>query len=395
MRIALFHNRYKVPGGEDVVVDREEAALQALGAEVFRYELDNGVVLARPGAGAIHSLLSAHFNRRRMGQVARFLKDVRADVGHVHNWFPLFSPSIYSAHAAAGVPVVQTLHNYRLGCASGTLTREGALCTLCLEGTRKPALEHRCYRNSATFTRLWSRVMDHGWRTGVLHKDVDLFLAPTRSVADVHVGLGLPKDKIRVLAHGVPDPGELPAPDAGAGALFVGRLSEEKGVGTLLDAWSNLDVPLTIAGSGPLEPAVLEAAERYPSIRFVGPQPPQEIVRLMGESAFLVSPHIAPETFGLAVVEAMAACRAVIASDVGGPSTILEDQVTGRLVPAGDPAALRQAVLELFAAKANTASMGQAARRAYLAQFTESVNGQALMGVFQELLVPSPRAQAA
>lgn len=382
MRVALFHNTYRFRGGEDVVVDAEEAILTSLGAEVVRLQLDNTAVFDPPGPRAVHDLAFAPFNRERARQVAKFLKRTKSEVGHVHNWFPLFSPSIYAAHRKVGVPVIQTLHNYRLGCAAGTMTRGGQHCQLCLGGDRQHAVEHRCYRGSKLLTRMWQRVVQRGWDTGGIHEPVDRFLAPTAYVADVHVALGLPKEKVEILPHGVPDPGASPEP--GTGALFVGRLSEEKGIATLLEAWNSLSVPLTIVGTGPLEDVVRQTAAAHPMIKYVGPASPEEVRTWMDKAAFVVSPHLAPETFGLVVVEALAKGRAVVASDIGGPSSILSDGITGRLVRPGDERALADAVQELHGNRQAQLDWGKAARASYTGSYTLEAHGRRLLDVFAD-----------
>lgn len=395
MRVALFHNRYRVRGGEDAIVDREEALLRAAGVEVHRFDLDNETVFARPRLQALHDVVVAPNNRMRARSVARFLRSTGCDVGHVHNWFPLFSPSIYRAHASAGVPVVQTLHNYRLGCASGTLTRDGRYCDSCLGGDRKPAVEHRCYRGSSALTNMWSRVATRGWDAGAFHRDVDLFLAPTQFVADVHIDLGLPAQKVQLLAHGVPDPGNSSAAKEGSGGLFVGRLSPEKGIDAMLSAWASLEVPLRIVGAGPLESNVREAAERNPMVTFDGAVAPEKIPRYIAGAEFLVSPHIAPETFGLAVVEAMASARPVIASNVGGPASILTPGVDGALVPPGDAEALRSAVATMAENPKRTRQMGDAARQTFLERFTEARHVEGLLGAFERVLRQTTDTKAA
>lgn len=387
MRIALFHNRYSVRGGEGAVVDLEKRLLEEAGHDVFLFEMDNRVGLRGKDPRTYLTLASAPWNRRSGARVFEFLQEHHIEVGHVHNWFPLFSPSVYDAHRAAGVPVVQTLHNYRLGCAAATLVRDGKHCTSCLDGGAKHAVKHGCYRGSKLLTGVWRRTMDRGWRTGAFKETVDAYVAPSEFVRDVHVGLGLPKDLIEVLPHGVEDPrgGKDIAPP-GRGAVFVGRLSEEKGLGTLLEAWKGLDVPLAVVGDGPLKGEVERLAASQPGVELLGLQDTAGVHAAVERAAFLVSPHIAPETFGLAIVEAFANGRPVVASRRGAPESIIEDGTTGLLVEPEDPASLAGAVRELGADTERIATMGRAARRVYEKRYAAHLHTEALVGLFGQLL---------
>jgi len=391
MRIALFHNYYQIPGGEDQIFELECRALRELGHEVFPFALRNADQLAQASRleKARVARDSAH-NPRSKEAVQRFLRKNRIDIGHVHNWFPLLSPSIYSAHKKAGVAVVQTLHNYRLGCAKGTFRREGSNCRECLDKSRNAALIHRCYHGSLCGTLAWKHLVDKGWENGVFTQDVDAYLCPSEDVAQAHLRMGLPKPKIHLLPNACEDlaEGEEPRPPmAKGGALYLGRLTSEKGLGTLIDAWEGCHATLRIAGPGGLEAEAFRARARgNKRISFLGKLGRAEVRRELAASAVLVFPSLWREPFGLGIIESMAAGRPVIASDSGAPAQIIADGKTGLLVPPGDSKALREAVQSLLSDPERLEQMGRAARQRYRELYQPISHARALERIYQRLL---------
>ena len=386
MRVALFHNRYRQRGGEDAVVEFEAELLRSVGIETFVLELDNEEVFNSPGLEAAKALWNAHSNPKSEALVTEFLADTKATVGHVHNWFPLISPSIYSAHKKLGVPVVQTLHNFRMGCGSGTFSRDSKACDLCLNGDRSNGVRNACYRGSKPLSWLWKRAVDKNWTNGTFTEDVSMYIAPTQYVADRHEHLGIPPEKMRVVMHGVKDLGRAVEPKwKKEGALFVGRLTEQKGVRQLLEAFEGFDVPLTIVGAGPEEERVIRAAAQNPNIEFRGHLSRNEVLDALTEHALLVAPHVGPETFGLAIVEAMAAHRPVVTSDLGGPSETVVDGRTGFLLEPGNVDQLRATVKDLVGDADQLTRMGRAARKRYELNLRPDAHLTNLLEVFDEV----------
>jgi len=390
MRVTLIHNRYAVRGGEDAVVERQVAWLSAAGHQVRCLEADNRRL---QGWGQrLQAGLEAPWSAVRYGEARALLEAFGPDVSHVHNWFPQLTPAVLDAHRDLGVPLVQTLHNYRLGCAAGTYLRDGQPCTRCEGGERVHALRGRCYRASLLQTLAWERTMRAAWAGPLL--GVDAFLAPSRTVAARHRAMGLPAARIHVLPHAVPDPlrGDEPsAPRAEEGALFVGRLSPEKGVDVLLEAWRGVPHPLRIVGTGPDEAALREQARDLPQVELLGALPPAEVQALMARCAFLVLPHRWLEPFGLVVLEAMACGRPVLTSDLGGPAEVVRHGGDGLLTRPGDPLALRAAALELFGRRRALEALGRTARAAYLASYTPERHVARLVELYRGLRRRLPR----
>jgi len=244
--------------------ETECEALQELGHEVVPYkvhnldELENASMIKKAGVG-----WKTAYSESSRDKILDFLKREKPDIGHVHNWFPLFSPSIYEAHAMAAVPVVQTLHNYRLGCASGTYRRNGKPCTACIPLKTGPAVMHRCYRNSLIGSLAWKRMVDRNWMDGTFSEGVCHYICPSREVLSAHETMGLPASKMSIIPNACLDPlvGYQPSPVADSeGAVFLGRFVPEKGAEILLKAWRMLldEMPgytgkLTLVGTGPEE----------------------------------------------------------------------------------------------------------------------------------------------
>lgn len=407
MRIAFFHNRYQQPGGEDVMVDFECRLLEDAGHDVMRFEVSNDSVFqgGRMAVlrGCVLTAARAHWNCQSQDAVAKAIARFKPDVGHVHNWFPLLSPSIYQAHRQQGVPVVQTLHNYRLGCANGCFWRDGRICTDCLEGDRGHAVAHRCYRGSSLQTMVWRRVMDRGWDASnkgesIFSGLVDAYLAPSEIVKKMHMEMGLPHDKVFTLPNACVDPQKKTCDtmkDFSKGAVFVGRLEPEKGIDVLIEAWQKMKHPLTVVGEGSMREKLMKQCADQPWIQFVGQQPHDRVIAFMKQAAVVVFPSRWLEPFGLGVIEAMACGRPVIVGNIGGPAEIVEHEVSGLCVEAGNAQALYQAVSSLLQDSTKLKQMGHMARTRYLAEYHPQKHLEGLMSVYQYVVDSIPKRNAA
>jgi len=391
MRVALFHNRYTYQSGEDRVFELQLDTLRQLGHDVATLERDNATVFkGRHPLAVLQAGWSAPDNRQSYRAVRRILAQHDAQVGHVHNWFPLLSPSIFEAHYDQKVPVVQTLHNYRLTCAAGTLRRNGQPCTLCLEGDRQPAMTYRCYQGSRMQTFVWKRTVDQSWDDGTFTEMVSAYIAPSQEVKRTHVLAGVPDSLIHVIHNASEDPCHDRAPSplrAEDGAIFVGRLVPEKGVDVMLAAWAVMPktIPLRIIGTGPAERALMAQASTMPHVRFLGTMGHDQVLAEIEKSAMLILPSTWPEPFGLGVIEAMSVARPIVASNIGGPAELFSDGVEGRLVPPSDPDALASAVTELLADESRLTQMGEAARTRYLASYTPQAHIRQVLDLYNTL----------
>jgi len=342
IRILQLHNFYQHPGGEDAVVADEAALLERHGHEVIRYTRHNDDVDAMPklrvGAGTVWSRASAR-------AVAGLCRAHRPHVVHVHNTLPLLSPSVYYAARAGGAAVVQTLHNYRLMCPQGLMVRDGRVCEQCVGKLVKwPAVRHACYRDSRAGSAAIAAMLTVHGVARTYQREVDAYIACSEFLRDKVVADGLPADRVHFKPNFV---GTEPEPGDGSGGyvLFLGRLSEEKGVGALLNAWASLhDVPLKIIGSGPLTDHVSASAAQNPAVEYRGWVSFDGVVEALRGAAALIVPSLTYEGFPRVIVEALACGTPVLASRIGAMADVIEPGVTGDHFEPGDPASLAAVV---------------------------------------------------
>jgi glycosyltransferase involved in cell wall biosynthesis len=304
---------------------------------------------------------------------------------HVHNFFPLLSPSIYFAAREAGVAVVQTLHNYRLVCPNALLFRDGHVCEDCLgAAVPLPGVVHACYRGSRLATTPVAAMLVAHRALNTWKEKVDAYIAFTEFSRQKMVDGGLPAEKVMVKPNFV-----HPSPATGLGeggyALFVGRLSGEKGLSTLLAAWKQLaaEIPLKIAGDGPLADTVRSATKTIPGIEWLGSVPREQVMALMQRAWLLIFPSIVYETFGMSIVEAFAAGLPVVASNLGVMASLVRHGQTGLHFRAGDADDL---VAQLRWARSNPArvqEMRQRARAEFEMKYTAERNHEMLMDIYK------------
>ncbi len=364
MRVGIFHNHYTWRGGEDAVVALEAELLRKAGVEVRLFTLDNRDAELGSLAGRLRTGLRARGNPESVRRVEAFLAAHPIDVAHVHNFFPLLTPAVHELLHARGIPVVQTLHNYRLFCANGAFLREGRPCEDCVAAGPWNAVRHACYRDSRVQTAVWAEATAHQRRQRTFERCVTLFVAPSEFARNKLVAAGLDPDRIVVKPNPIADPGEPSF--GGHGAVYVGRLSEEKGPRLLLAAWRELaGLPLVVVGSGPLEAELRALGKGIPGVRFTGQLSAEGVREQLRASLFLVAPSICYENFPLAVAEAMAAGKAAIASHPTAMAELVEPGRTGLLFASGDARALASACRELAANPARAEGMGREARVRY------------------------------
>ena len=345
MRILQVHTRYRYEGGEDAVARAEATLLAEAGHEVVPFIAENP---SRPGPTAAAMLTSA-WNPLAARTLRAVATRVRPDVAHVHNtWFAL-SPSVVRELDLAGIPVVVTLHNYRLLCVNASLFRDGRPCLDCVGHSPLPGVVHRCYRDSAVASAAVAGCISANRALGTWTRHAGLFLALNDYARDRFIEGGLPADRIRVKPNVVPDPGQRVAPPSASGTvLFVGRLDPLKGLGMLLDAWAAASPPgleLVIVGDGP-QRAELEA-RNVPGVTLAGRRTPAEVRAMMLEARTLVFPTLLLEGPSLVVREAFAAGLPVLASGLGGIPELVGQLGPRWLVPASTPAAWAAALAGL------------------------------------------------
>ncbi|MGW1894108.1 glycosyltransferase [Streptomyces sp. NPDC002004] len=384
MQVLVVHNRYASaqPSGENKVVDQEVALLREAGHRVGVFERRSDDIAARSLLGKAAVPLLVPWNPAVRAELAATLRTERPDVVHVHNVFPLLSPSVLAACADAGVPAVATLHNYTQVCPPGTLQRDGRPCTECVGSAPLPAVRHGCYRNSRLATvplAVSMSVNRRRWWSGV-----ERFFCISAAQRDVLVRAGMPAERLAVKHNFVPEPGACRT-GAGEHLLYLGRLAEAKGVRLLMAAWDEIaadggvGVPLVVAGAGPLEREVAAWAAGRGDVRYVGLYDQTECRQAIARSVAVVAPSTWLEAFGLVVVEAMAAGVPAVAAGHGAFVELVEDGVTGLLHRPGEPASLASCLRRITAESDRNREMGQAARRRYEQDFSPAVGLERLV----------------
>lgn len=378
MRILLAHNYYQRRGGEDAVFENEAKLLEDRGHTVIRHAASNNSIETIVDKASAFAKVT--WNAGAARTIGDLVARTQPDILHVHNFFPLFSPSIYDAARKQGVAVVQTLHNYRLGCASGFLTRQGVPCELCIGRLPLPAIQNRCYRDSLVGSiAVAGMITAHKWR-GTWQSHVDRFIALTDYAREKISAIGVPLDRISVKPNFVPDPGYHEHGER-SGAVFVGRLAPEKGIQGLVSLWTDMPESLTIAGAGPLAEALKVAAA--PNVTFLGHLGADDLMAAYRRARFIVLPSTGVESMPITLLEAWATGMPAIAFKHSAFAELIEDGVTGLLVPSGDFGALGSAIAWAFANPESVAAMGRAARAHYAQRFTPDANYEQLLNVYR------------
>lgn len=385
MKILVVHNRYQQPGGEDQVFVAETALLEARGHRVLRYTTHNDRVA---GMNRLALAKDTLWNSSIYRELRALMRRERPNVAHFHNTFPLVSPAGYHAARAEGVPVIQTLHNYRLLCPNAQLFRDGGVCEDCLgKAVPWPGVVHECYRGSRTASGSVAAMLTAHRALRTWTEKVDAYVALTEFARRKFIEGGLPAEKIVVKPNFVrPDPGS--GEGRGGYALFVGRLSPEKGIVTLLAAWKRLGgrVPLKIVGDGPLADKVVKAANGRSRVEWLGYRSAAEVHALMKEAAALVFPSEWYETFGRVAAEAFAAGTPVIAANIGAVAEIVEHGRTGLRFSPGDPEDLAAQVGWILTHPAERTRMRRKARAEFEARYTAERNYRMLMEIYESTL---------
>ncbi|MEV4845855.1 glycosyltransferase family 4 protein [Micromonospora matsumotoense] len=320
MRIVVAHNRYREaqPSGENTMVDSEIGQLTAAGVEVLPFIRSSDEIPSMPKSAKVLLPISPIYAPRAQQDLSRLLTEHRPDVLHLHNPYPLLSPWVVRTAHKHGVPVVQTVHNYRQVCSSGIYFRDGVICQDCKgRALAVPSIVHRCYRDSRAQSALMAATLavHRGtWRS------VDRFIALTSAIADHLTDYGIPAERIVVKPNAVPDPG-APTP-LGDGFLFLARLTPEKGVDLLLDAWRRHPVGslgmLRVAGDGELRPLVEAAAAERADVVYLGQLDRAGVRAAVEASAVVIAASMWHDVLPTVIIEALASGRPVLGTALGG-----------------------------------------------------------------------------
>ncbi|MGD0734805.1 MAG: glycosyltransferase family 4 protein [Terracidiphilus sp.] len=390
MNILVVHNRYAFAGGEDEACATEVELLREHGHNVVVHTQDNRLIDSKSRwATGIRSVWSAADH----AAVRRLISKNKLELMSVHNFFPLVSPSIYYAARAEGIPVVQTLHNYRLLCPAATFLRNGKICEDCLgKAVPWPALVHKCYRGSFAQTGAVAGMISGHKMLGTWRKLVNYYIALTPFMRNKFIAGGFPAKRIVVKPNSVEDTGVGSGHDDNF--LFVGRLSEEKGAAVLLQAWKTTKTSrkLKIIGTGPDEMNLRAIAAPLPNVEFLGQVSAERVRAEMAAAAAVVFPSIWYEGLSRVVIEAFSKGTPILASDLGPISTIVTDGKTGVLFRVGDSVDLAAKLAAFPPPGPALDQLRRAAREEFERSYSNEVVYRILLGIFRSAIAPAPPA---
>ncbi len=378
LRILVAHNRYRQQGGEDIVAEQEAALLEKHGHTVIRYTRDNRDLEER----SLRAAIDAIWSNDTVDQLSRVLKQSRPDLIHVHNAFPLISPSLYWTAARFDIPVVQTLHNFRLLCPQAMLLRKGQVCEDCLGRLPWRAVLRSCYRDSTAQSAVVAGMLTAHRSLGTYRNKISRYIALNRFCRDKFIAGGLPANKIAIK----PNFADVPAPDPLAGrngALFVGRLSEEKGVRTMIAALPHSpSLRIDIVGDGPER----EQAAQHTQVNLLGRLDSPSVFAAMRRHAYLVLPSLWYENAPRTVIEAFGSGLPVIASNIGALAELIRDGGTGLLFEPGSAESLARAMTWANDHPEAMLQMGRNARREFEERYTPDRNYAELLAIYSDTL---------
>ncbi|OBA08131.1 glycosyl transferase [Paenibacillus polymyxa] len=388
-KVLVIHNFYQQSGGEDKVVEQESAMLRSRGIETEHYYVHNDSIKSKGLANMAKLAVEATWSFPEFRRIKELLLRVKPDVVHVHNFFPVISPSVYHACERLGIPVVQTLHNYRLICPAATFMRGNEVCEKCLHGSLLHSIRHGCYRGSQLQTIPVAAMIKFNELIGTWQHKVSRYIALTQFARDKFAESGLPLDRIAVKPNFIHHHSVKAKYDPkDRYLLFVGRISVEKGVRKLLQAWSQLEnqdgLRLVIIGDGP-EKAELAAAYPQEDIRFLGQQDGDTVLNFMSRAMYVMVPSIWYEGFPMTIVESYSVGTPVLCSRIGALEEVVKDGVTGFHFQHDDLENIKTVIRHAVAYE-NYTAMRQRVAENYAAHYTEEVNVKQLLAIYSEVM---------
>lgn len=332
-KILIVHNYYQIPGGEDSVVANEKKMLEAYGHKVILYSRNNGELKEMPKLQKLFLPITTIFNPKTYCDIRKLIKTENIEVVHVHNTLNLVSPAVYYAAKSMRIPVVQTVHNFRLLCPGATFYRNGSICEECVEQGLWCAVKHKCYRESriqtlACVLNTWFHRM-----TGIYGK-INYICLTEFNRQKLLTLKQIKKEKVFVKPNFVEnEDGFIPEKNRENQYIFAGRLDKLKGIEMLFDAWKkmgNTAPRLVVCGTGPMETwCKLFVQQNRVNIELRGSLSNVKVRKLIANSKALILPTQWYEGFPMSIVEAFSVGTPVICSDLGNAGSIVEEGVTG------------------------------------------------------------------
>jgi len=386
MKLLYLFNLYQQPGGENLWVRSEPELFRARGHDVIIYERDNKEIQGWSLGKKAALLWQARWSRESYAAVRELIRRERPDIAHVYNTLVLLTPSVYYACRDEGVPIVQSVYNYRLLCPAGNFLREGKVCEECVEHSLLRSIRHACYRDSYVQSAALAATLTSHRRMGTWTSVIDRYLVPTAFMKRKLVENGLPAERITIKPnYHEPDPGLREETDGSV--LYTGRLSEEKGIHTLVEAWKLLKNPplLRIIGDGPLRSSLARTLADHPGLRveLMGLQNHSQVISHLKTASCFVLPSEWYEAFPHVILEAFACAVPILASRIGTLPDVITDGITGMLFDPGSPEDLASKMNWMLQHPATVSNIGIAGRHEYVTKYTADKNYERLLGIYE------------
>lgn len=389
MKILIVHNHYLQKGGEDTVAQSEFNLLKDFGHDVRYYERSNREIENSSLLERLRFLLNMRWSRRSYNDMRKILREFRPDVVHFHNIFLVLTPSVYSACKDEGIPVVQSLHNFRLICPNGLFLRDNQICEECAKAKSFwKSILYGCYKKSRLFTAALAGILYHHWTKGTWINMVDVYIMATDFGRQKYSNFGIPNDKIMVKPN-IVYPNLFGQKKDEGYALYVGRLSKEKGVEVLLKAWKAIEgFQLKIMGDGPQFDELKSYADnqKIANVEFLGFVSSKEYLRYMQGASFVIIPSVCYENFPCVVSEALACGIPILASNLGGMPEIIKDRKTGILFKAGDIDDLVGKIKSVIHSEDNLREVRLNVLKEYEKKYSPEENYKILMTVYDKVI---------
>ncbi len=384
MKILIVHNHYLEKGGEDEVVDSEARMLEKFGHKVIFYKRSNKEINNLSFYKKLRFLTQdIIWSKQSYKELKDIIKKEKPDIAHIHNIFIAITPSVYYALSEENIPIVQTLHNYKLICPNGVLYRDGKICEQCRGADFTLSVTHKCWKGSYFLSYFLARALRTHFKKKTFGDKIDCYIALSEFSKNKFVEAGFPEKKLFIKPNFL----ELNAGKRNNTqnfALFVGRLVDYKGVSTLISAFKKLDGRcLKIIDDGPLYKELKRKAKNIINADLLGKLPYPKTIEYIKNSNFLVFPSECYETFGRVIIEAFACGIPVIASRLGAMAQIIEDRRTGLHFRPGDPADMAAKAEWAWTHKKEMEEMGREARKEYERKYTAEKNYEILMNIYK------------
>lgn len=377
MRILFVHNFYKHAGGEDQVFWAEIDLMKSHGHDVHSYTVDNDTINSL--WTKINTTLHLSYSSKSKKNFSITLKKINPDIVHCHNFFPLLTPSIFDACREDRIPAVLTLHNYRLVCPSVYLSKNNKPWELSIKKNPYWAVPYKVYQNSFIGTAAIAYMINYHKKRKTWQKKLDHIITLTKFAKNKFIESGFSPNNMVVKPNFISDP--LKENNTrGQFALFIGRLSQEKGIEFLLESWKEIDFPLKIVGDGPMMGNVKLQGN---NVEFLGKIPNKSVKTLLQKAQFLVFPSQWYEGFPMVLVEAMACGTPVLVTNIGSMQEIITDELNGLHFELGNQKQFIEKVHQLMKDESLCQFLGDNGRSAYLENYTPDVNYQQLISIYQ------------